>query len=373
MKIELYQKTITGFERIATVYKTEEIDYCKTLFDEGEFNYQIPLEAQYTELMKKDVLVKVDSEFWGVILYTKRTANENGTVLNVTGIDLKTYILRKRAVIPPAYTTVDGTAGYDTASGSTETVIKHFWNNNVVSPSTSARILSNVAVAPDLHRGLSDDKFMARGNELDKLTREMCESAKIGYKASINNDNVVLDVFEGVNRTASQNENPRAIFEISRKNVATLEHEVDKRDYKNTFYTVQSGAEFEDEALTMTYYRDDDIVSGWERDEKWIEVYSETPEAGQEYEELKYQAIKAMTSYELKESFTCEITPNSRYKELWNVGDFVTVRWIEQNLMMDTQVTAVTTSASGSETRYIAKFGNSEPKYIGFGNKIIKM
>ena len=151
----------------------------------------------------------------------------------------------------------------------------------------------------------------------------------------------------------------------SAKNVATLGHEVDTKEYKNTFYTVQSGAEFADEALTMTYYRDDMSVGDWERSETWIEVSAETPTAGQEYEELKYQAVKEMENYALQESFTCEITPNSKYKELWNVGDFVTVRWREQGITMDTQVTAVTTSVSGSEKTLIAKFGNSKPKYVG--------
>ncbi len=292
-------------------------------------------------------------------------------MLNIIGIDLKTYILKKRCVIPTDYTSTDGTAGYDTATGSTETVIKHFWKNNITNPSNASRKLDYVGISPDQSRGIANDKYMARFDGLDVLTAQLCENAKLGYVARVESGGIILDVLEGVNRTAQQTENARAIFEISRKNVASLEHEVDKRDYKNTFYTVQAGEEFADEALTMTYFRDEE-KTGWERDEKLIEVSSETPEAGQEYEELRYQAEKEMDNCDLKESFICEIT-NSRYKELWDVGDFVTVRWIEQGITLNTQVTAVTTIANGNELTHVAKFGNSKPKYINIKQKIIKI
>lgn len=375
MKIELYQKTATGFERIATTYKASDIDFCETLFETGEFNLRIPLEASYTELFQKDVILLIDGDFWGVVSYTKRTADEGGTMLEISGIDLKNHILKKRCVVPIDYTTIDGTAGYDVAAGSTEAVIKHFWENNITAPPTGARKMNLISIAPNQNRGIADDKYMARGNPLDELTSEVCEAANLGYTASIIENNVVLDVLAGVDRTAEQSANARAIFEISRKNIANLAHEINAEEYKNTFYTVRSGAEFVDEALTMTYYRDDISVSDWERSETWIEVSAETPIAGQEYEELKYQATKVMDDFTIQESFTCEVTPNSRYKELWNVGDFVTVRWREQNITMDTQVTAVTTNVSGNEKTLIAKFGNSEPKYIGVKNssKIIKI
>lgn len=373
MRIEFHIRTESGFGRIATTYKAENINYSETLFDKGEFSFDIPLDAKYTELISEDVIVYINDEFWGVVLYTEKTANDSGAMLSASGIDLKTYTLKKRRVIPSDYITTDGSAGYDTASGSTEAVIKHFWANNITSPANAARQLSNVVIAANQNRGISDDKYMARGNPLDELTQELCKAASLGYKAVISDGNVMLDVYDGVDRTASQSENPRAIFEISRKNVVTLNHTVDKRNYKNTFYTVQSGAEFEDEALTMTYYRDNAEASGWARDETWIEVSADTPEVGQEYAELKYQAVKAMADYIKQESFSCEITPNGRYKELWNVGDTVTVRWLEQGITLDTQVTAVATSANGDELKRIAKFGNSKPKYIGVGDSIIKI
>lgn len=371
MKIEIYQRTETGFERVATTYKAEDVDFTETLYDEGEFSIQIPMGAKYTELLQSDAILHI-GDFWGVILYTKRTASESSTLLNVSGIDLKTYILKKRCVIPTDYTSQSGSAGYDIAEGSTEEVIKHFWENNITAPANTARKIDFITIAANQGRGLAEDKYMARFEQLDVITKELCENVKIGYKAYIENGNIILDVYEGIDRTAEQTENARAIFEISRKNVASLEHEVDKREYKNTFYTVQAGAEFADEALTMTYFRNDEVKSGWERDEKQIEVSAETPEAGQEYEELKYQAEKTMGSYDIKESFVCEIT-NSRYKELWNIGDFVTVRWPEQGITLNTQVTAVTTIANGSELLHVAKFGSSKPKYVGIKEKIIRI
>ena len=95
MKIELYQRTETGFERIATTHKASDIDYCETLSAEGEFNLLMPLEARYTELFQKDIIMRIDGSFWGVITYTKRTADESGTMLEVSGVDLKTHIMKK--------------------------------------------------------------------------------------------------------------------------------------------------------------------------------------------------------------------------------------------------------------------------------------
>ena len=232
-----------------------------------------------------------------------------------------------------------------------------------------------MVILPNRNLGVQDDKYMTRFEALTDVTAKLCEAAKLGYFVDIDPkaSQVVMDVFEGVDRTQGQRSNPRAVFDIENRNLATLQYTDDDTSYKNAFYSTLSGAEFVDEALTLLYYRDDAEQSGFERREKWLQISAQDPPPGQEYDDLKRLAQIEMQSHNTETGFNCELAPNSGYKTLWDIGDFVTIRNRKTGILIDTQITGVTVTTNGRFVSHIAAFGKQPERFIGIGNRAIKI
>lgn len=372
MKIVLYQYEDEQYKRLGTTERATDITYNIDEYTVSEFEFAIPLGAKYADLIKEDVFVHINEEFWGRVEDVEPDYTEE--VLTVKGFDLKS-LLKYRQIIPTDYTSTDSTAGYMTVTGSTEYCIKYLWEKNAQDPPQENRAYPDMVISPNENRGTLGDKYMARFEQLDEATAKLCEAAGLGYIAWIDLEYhwLCFEVYHGTDRTAGQTTNERAIFEVDRKNIARLQYSKSRRNYRNAFYATQSGAEFEDEALTLLYYRDDTPASGFERREIHLSVSAETPEAGMEYEELKRLTIIEMKNHEIEEGFSCELSPKSGYNEIWAVGDMVTVKHKRFGLVADIQITGVTVTASGTDVAHIAKFGKQKPRFIGVGNKIIKI
>lgn len=352
------------FERKGITNKVIEASFTDSLTEIGEFEFKIPFNDRYLAQFQKNRTVLIDNYFWGIIKSLNFATAANNDYAIIKGFDLKS-IIGKRITVPPELTDVSGAAGFDTVTGSTEYCVKYLWNGNIVNPANPDRKINHVIIAPNQDRGIPDDKIMTRFEKLDEVTAELLNAVKLGYKGYVDFDtnNFVFDVYAGVDRTAGQNVNPRVIFEIERKNVIDMEYETDDSNLRTAFYATLAGAEFEAEALTQTYYRDDLVVSGMDREEEWLSI-SANVDPGDQYDELKRLAQQAFTNYDTVETFVCNIRPDSGYLTKWNVGDFVTVRWKELNLTMDTQITAVNKTFSANGIALTARFGQSKPKYI---------
>lgn len=372
MKIVLYKYEDSEYKRLGTTEKASDITYNIDLSAISEFEFSIHMKAKYASLITDGIFVEINEEFWGRVEDLKH--DYTNEVITVSGRDLKS-LLEFRQIIPEDYTSSDGTAGYMTVEGTTEYCIKYLWQKNAQSPPQENRAYPNMSILPNQGRGSAEDKYMARFEELSTATSKLCEAAQIGYLGWIDIENnwICFEVFEGTNKTAGQTDSPRAIFEVDRKNIAQLEYSKSTKDYKNAFYVTQSGAEFEDEALTLLYYRNDAEVSGFDRREIHLSISAESPEAGQEYEELKRLTQIEMKEHEAEEGFNCQLSPQSGYNQVWSVGDLVTIRHKYTGLVADIQITGVTITATENEINFIAKFGKQKPKFIAVGNNIIKI
>lgn len=379
MRIDIYRRVVTGsaakFERVAVTERATDITMPDTLYSKGEWEFKMALGAPYARVVQKDMLICADNYYWGVVTKIEKSRDSKGGEIRVSGVDLKYWITSGRIVIPTDYTTTDGTAGYDTATGYTDAVVKHFWRNNITAPPQEPRKIIGVSTTAAANIGLADDKYMSRFESLAEVTETLCENAKIGYRADVNTKTgeITLDCFTGVDRTKGQTANRRAIFSVDRRNIASISYDVDRSKYANAFYTTRSGAEFADEALTLLYFRDDAEVSDWARRETWNELSVPEPISGSEYEEMKKQAVKKMEDAKEEEAYTCAIQRNAGYRTIWGVGDTVTVDWPEEGITADMQITAVTVSQDSKGTDYTVKFGESKPKFVAAGSRIIKI
>jgi hypothetical protein len=132
------------------------------------------------------------------------------------------------------------------------------------------------------------------------------------------------------------------------------------------FIQQKVGAEFENEALTMTYYRDENnIPVGIDREEVHLNISAESPEAGQEYAELKRLSLIEAKNYEKINNIEADITnsPN-KFGSDYFLCDTVTVFNKKFNFQANIQVIGITKSHSSSEFSEVIQFGEGEPTIL---------
>ncbi len=119
--------------------------------------------------------------------------------------------------------------GYDSVEGTTAECIRHYLDNNCISPSDNARKLplkwGGGAV------GLTSDRYMARFEYLSDVVNALCDNAEIGYDVSgtMTTSGFKVYTVQGTDRSFEQSERPRVILSAKWGNVISqsFEHGVD--------------------------------------------------------------------------------------------------------------------------------------------------
>ncbi len=336
--------------------------YSKYATKIGEFEVQMPFNELKNICIGKNYLILINREFWGIIEDIEMIANDDGYNINIKGECLKS-LLKKRVILPPITGKSDW-VGYETLSGDSETIVKTLINNNLVNPANLDRKIFNLVITENLHRGIASDKYMTRFENLADVIEKICSDAKLGYDISVDlkNKNFIFDVFEGKKRVAGQSDYPPVVFSIENNSIKSLNFRRSNDNLKNVFYSTKSGAEYENEALTMTYYRDDDkIPVGIDRNEIHLNIAAEHPVEGKEYEELKRLTLIEAKNYE--ESKTIEAETISNYYKFnvdYGLLDSVTIFDKEFNIQTDMMVNGIIKSHTSSAFEEKVIFGDNE-------------
>lgn len=341
------------------------------MYEPGAFSIEIPSqELRGTDVDNGDIVLINGLEYAGIIKNMRFTSGKSGDTTVLAGQDLRELLTRRR-VVPTNYTTNDGTAGYDARTGTSEAIIKGLVRDNISAPPQASRpAISNFTIAPDIGRGVADDKYMSRFEKISDALTAIGTDASLGFNIApaLNNGQpfgFVFDCFTGIDRTYGQTDNAPALFEVERGNVTSMEYTDSIDGYANVFYTTRSGARFADEALTLVYYRDgEDEPSGYDRIENWLNVnVSSNVPAGDEYNELKRLAEIQMKQWERIKTFTAKVNSlNIKFGRDYAVGDIVTVRRNGWGAMLNAQITKVTVAEKrGAAPDIVVTFGHEKP------------
>lgn len=255
--------------------------------------------------------------------------------------------------------------------------MKHFVTANMAAPVLEARAVCGLETAPDLGRGVADDKYMSRHEVLSDVLSALGEAAGLGYDIvpDLPCHRLVFDVVEGEDHTARQSDRVRVVFDVGRKTALGMQYARNTSDSRNLFYATMAGGEFADETLTVTYVREGEAEPvGIFRREKHLSLSADTPVAGEEYDELRRLALIEAENYKAAESFTCEIAPQGRYVygRDYQVGDLVTVRNQSWNIVMHPRLTGMQTEYGGSGIKRTATFGTAPLNVISRLQRQIK-
>ena len=360
------------------------VDTVERLYTPGHFTIEIPREARHADRLSVERLVRIKQPdtgavFWGIVDTLELNMDTSGDKLTVSGRQLKGLTL-DRITIPPAFTAVTGAQGYDPANGTTETVMKHFVSANLANPVQPDRQVCGLEIAPDLGRGIQDDKYMSRHEVLADVLADLGEAAQMGYDIipDLSRHKLVFDVLAGADHTALQSDRKRVILDVARKTVLSQQYQYDASEARNLFYTTKSGSEFADEALTVTYIRTgEEEPTGIHRREKHLSISADTPIAGEEYQELRRLALIEADGYKPKQSFTCTLTPGVPgggylYGRDYRLGDLVTVRHQDWGITMHARLTEMETNWTASGVQRTATFGDAPLNPFGLLRRMIK-
>lgn len=338
--------TFSG-NKLAITNKAINISHEEKLSEVGAFSFDLPVADGMVDKLSYGQIIGIDNEYFGIVRGLKETAGNLKTV-TVSGADLKGYT-EQRITLYPSEAVEEGMQGYDgIADVPTETVVKYFINNNIVNPTSSKRIIPGMVLASDLHRGIQDDRYMSRFELLSDLCNKNLENAKLGYKITpdMENNTLVFDVIEGVDRTASQSKNKRIMFDTTRKNLLSLEYYLSIENYKNIFYAGE-GSQKDVTKPTYMYYRESDISEpeGTSRYEQYLNI-SVNMDRDDEYELIKKYALKEAAEYEKAETFTVKEASRYKYGTDYTLGDFITLQaraglFARQKKQIDVQITSV--------------------------------
>ncbi len=336
--------------------------YTKHWQKPGSFTLVIGAGHEDESKITEDSLLLIDGD-WLLVVGTKPTDTDT----TITGTDLKGYLKQRITLYSAAQDT--GAQGYDVASGSTETVLKHYVSNNAANPEDPNRKIPRMVVSADQHRGLESDNYMARLENLADVEENICINADVGYsvEADYPNNQIVFDIVPRVDKTEDQIARNRVVFAVNRGNVISLSGERDAQNYQNVFYATKADGNLEADAITQKVLREGATeATGPYRREVQVNVSADS------ISEIETYARHEAENYIMADSYTVEAGSIVEYGAEYALGDVVTVKDISRGKTADKVIIQAEKSISGVEKSLRLTFGDSKRKLISGINENVE-
>lgn len=343
------------FNLLGEIDDYESLQFIRRFYKVGEFELHINVNKSNTDKLQEDNLILLDTSFnkVGIIMHRENAYDQNGEptdTLIIKGPVLK-GVMNRRLIVPP----VSGN-GYDSQTGSIETILKAFVNNNVVTPIDSGRKIQQVVIATDQQRG-KQDKWRSRFEVLSDKLAEIGEYAQIGWDVTldINNSAWVFDVVIGKNLTVDQDTLPPVIFSVDFNSIKSRHYISSSLTAKNVGYCGGKG----DDADRLIQQIGDKI--GLERIETFIDC-SQAEDAT----ELLGLGTQKLDELKKTESFEVSILPEGSfiYEQDYDLGDFVTAQDRKLGITMNAQIIELKEVYETSGFSLEGTFGTNIPSLL---------
>lgn len=349
------------FELLGEIDDYESLQFIRRFYKVGEFELHINMDKNNTDKLQKNNLIILGGcvNKVGIIMYRENLPDENGNdELIIKGPTLK-GIMSRRLIVPP----VSGD-GYDSETGSIETILKAFVNNNVVNPTNTERKIPQVIIETDQGRG-NQDAWRGRFEILSDKLDEIGEYSEIGWDVTldINNNNWVFDVLIGRNLTVNQDILPPVIFSTDFDNIKNQHLIQSQLATANLGYAGGSGDDIN------RLIQQVGSTSGLER----IETFLDCSQAADVNELLTMGAQKLDVLKEIK-AYEFQFIPDNTfiYEKDYDLGDTVTAQSKKWGVTMDVQIIEVKEIYEIAGNTLEAIFGTNIPTILDKIKTVIK-
>lgn len=306
------------FVRLAAVDDYSSFIWSTRYYTSGDFQLIVDVSDNNRTLFMEDYfVVRDDDENVGIIEDIKIQRNEDGKEqFIITGRFLDAVIARRIIAVQT------------TVTGKVSACIETLLNQNIINPSIAARQISNFTIQSYTVNTTMEAQYT--GKNLLTTISDICKTYGIGYKVTLNDDHeFVFQLYEGVDRTYSQNVNPWVIFSDKYDNLLSSDYEENYQNIATAVLVAGEGEGLDRKTAWVT-----DGSTGLARHEVYKDQRNIKSNNGEipaaDYIKLLEEAGKeSLTKYTT--AFTGTVYfDNIEYKKDINVGDLCVIenaRW----------------------------------------------
>ncbi len=337
------------------------LQWIRRYYRTGEFELHAPVE--FCEVLKAGAYVhRADASETGIIEDFAYELNDQGEEsVTVKGRFLNA-LLDGRVI-----------ARTRNVSGNAEAVLRTLLNTHAINPTDTLRKIENLILGPlsgvggSVNTQVTGDSLM---EYFDKLCLEQEISCLLRY--DFLQGKLIFEVWQGLNRSASQSANNQAIFSRDYENISGESYQRKDADYKNFAYVAGAG-----EGATRIIEPVEQVSSGERRREMYVDARDLQPkdDDGNDITTTAYRAILHQRGLEkLKEQAivinvdtSINQFGNLVYKQDFDLGDLCTVINPRIGYQVDQRITEIREIYEGGAATIEAVFGTEKmniKKYI---------
>lgn len=338
----------------------------------GQLSLRTDASKNNIELLQKNrILVKKNDLTRGYLINTREYEDENSAVLQVIAPSLNS-LLNRRIV-----------KGQQVYTDNLERSIKKFVYYNAIS-TTANRIIPNLDVDYDYKCDLGNGtETAASGVHLDDLSYELCNKYDCSWDLVIDltNKKYIYTTWKGTDRSAEQTINPHVIFSKSFDNVIRQHYVESDSNFKTTAIVAGEG-----EGVARKYVDVNDNLSGFDRFETFVDARdlqstytdendTEVTLTTQQYEDLLVERGKQkLAEFQKITTFESEVDlfSNHVYGTDYFLGDKVSIRNDDLNIIMHTRIISATETYNRSGTTLEINFGTNIPTFLDKVKRAVK-
>lgn len=336
----------TSFVRLAVIDDYTSFIWTSRFYESGDFELCVPASAEYMNILVKDYyVVRDDDENVGIIEDIKIQRNADGKELMIVSGRFLASILGRRII-----------AQQTTVTGALSSCINALINQNIINPSIAARKISNFKLGSYTISTSINAQYT--GKNLLEIVSDLCKIYGVGFKVTLNSSNqFVFTLYEGVNHTYDQNDNPYIIFSDKYDNLLSSEYEENYRNISNAVLVAGEGEGLDRKTLWVT-----ENASGLNRRESYKDQRQLQSNDGEispaDYNKLMEEAGKeSLTTY--TSAFTGTVYfEGVKYKDDVNVGDLCVIENSRWGIYMNVRLVEVIESINeAGEYSIVPTFG----------------
>mgnify|MGYP000083380657 FL=1 len=337
------------FKRMGAIEKITTMRWTRRWHTAGAFELEMPYDKTVFNELKCENLIRHGNEA-GIIEYVRLSTDESGENIVCGGRFLLGYAARRLVL------------GTVSIAAPAETVMTQFVTDSM----TGGRAFAGLTVAATQGRGTAMDYQATNANLLAEI-ESISMLSGLGVTIDTDGSGMIFKVLQGVDRTAEQNTNPRAIFSAEFENVLAQEYDIDTGDSGTVAIVATDKDSIVETVGTATGRLRREIyvaASGLDKDENGNALNE-----AQKRALMQQQGKTALANAPISESFTAEVNPygNLKYKTHYDLGDIITVSSKRWGVQVDARITEITEvyGADGETLELTLGYQESIKKILG--------
>lgn len=326
----------TSFIKLAIIDDYISFIWATRYYTCGEFELCVAVDEKTIGLFKKNFyIMREEDDHVGIIENIKIEALNDGQERIIVSGRFLSSILSRRII-----------AIQTQLYGRVDSCIEQLIDENAIDPEIVARRIPNLVFTSEV---TSSQNMQAQftGKNLLETISEIGQTYGVGFKTILNDDNEFeFILFEGIDRSYNQSENPHVIFSDEYDNLISSQYEESCQTMVTNVLIAGEGEGLDRKTLWVT--KTD--PTGLDRYEFYQDARNASSNDGEipeetYYNQLRGEALESITTF--TSAFAGEVDfSNVKYGVDINVGDICTIKNDRWGLSINTRLVEVIESVS---------------------------